>query len=702
LFVLLVSAYTAYNVYTCASRYNARVAHNHTSERLLKSHPYTLALRFLHAPAPFCAPRKCVGVLFIRCGVAAAAMSSKRKADSEPSLDDVGPLSKKPTVTAVAAPSSAAAGTLVNPKRIRVLKAGTIGNGPVVLWMSRDQRMNDNWALLYAIEAAQKAAAAAGGEGGGSPQVAVAFNLVPAFLGAGARQFGFMLRGLRELQPRLEARGIPFFLLKGDPAQTLPSLVSRLGAGLLVTDYSPLRLGRQWKEQVCAAVSVPVHEVDAHNVVPVWVASDKREVGARTLRPKIHKHLPEYLRDFPEVPTLPTWSHPIRPEPVDWEALLEEVLTRGSEVPEVDWCKPGEEAALAALNGPSGFLSPSRLSLYDTKRNDPSTPKALSGLSPYLHFGQLAPQRAALEAAKHRAKYKAAVESYLEELVVRRELSDNFCHYTPDYDRLSCAAEWARESLNKHRGDKREFLYRREQLEAGRTHDELWNACQLEMVHRGKMHGFMRMYWAKKILEWTASPEEAIEIAIYLNDRYELDGRDPSGYVGVMWSMAGIHDMGWAERPIFGKIRYMNYAGCKRKFDIKAYCAYVDRLVAEVRAKQRGLMQKKTKPATAAGVAGAVAGGVAAAAGGAGAAATALTATAAAATAAAAVAVKVKAEVKEEEEEEAGPSPGTTAGAAKGGAGSKAGSPSRAAKGSSSSPKPSEGSGGKRRKPAAA
>ncbi|PNW75594.1 hypothetical protein CHLRE_12g533000v5 [Chlamydomonas reinhardtii] len=541
-------------------------------------------------------------------------MSSKRKATEAPAAGEdgaAGPSSKKQAAAsasaaaaAAGAGSAAAGGALVNPKRVRVLKPGSIGKGPVVYWMSRDQRLADNWALLHAIEAAQGAA--------GSSQVAVAFNLVPAFLGAGARQFGFMLRGLRQLAPRLEARGIKFYLLKGDPAHTLPQLVSGLGAGLLVTDYSPLRLGRTWRDQVCSALgSVPVHEVDAHNVVPVWAASEKREVGARTLRPKIHKALPEFLREFPEVPTLPAWTPAVAPEAVDWDGLISEVLSRGADVPEVEWCTPGEEAALEALTGPRGFLSPARLSLYDTKRNDPATPSALSGLSPYLHFGQLAPQRAALEAAKHRAKYKAAVESYLEELVVRRELADNFCHYCPTYDSLEAAAEWARDSLDKHRTDKREFLYTRDQLECGATHDELWNAAQLEMVHVGKMHGFMRMYWAKKILEWTQGPEQAIEWAIYLNDRYELDGRDPGGYTGVLWSMAGVHDMGWAERAVFGKIRYMNYNGCKRKFDIKAYVAYVSKAVAEAKAKGRAA---KLPSAAAAGASGAAAAGATAAA----------------------------------------------------------------------------------------
>ncbi|KAF8071386.1 PHR1 [Scenedesmus sp. PABB004] len=387
--------------------------------------------------------------------------------------------------------------------------------------MSRDQRMRDNWALLYALE---RAAAT------GAP-CAVAFNLVPAFLGAGARQF------------------------------------------------------------VASRVAVPFAEVDAHNVVPVWVASDKREYAARTIRPKIHAKLPEFLVEFPAPPRPAPWGdgRP-QPDPVDWEALLAEVRERGAAVPEVTWATPGEDGAAAALVGaPGSFLSPARLSLYAAKRNDPGEPQALSNLSPWLHFGQLAPQRAALEAAKLRPKHRDSVEGFLEELVVRRELADNYCHYCPaTYDSLDAAYDWARDSLAAHAGDKREFIYTTEQLEAGRTHDELWNAAQREMVVRGKMHGFMRMYWAKKILEWTPSASEAVRVAIYLNDKYQLDGRDPNGYVGVMWSVAGIHDQGWGERPVFGKIRYMNYAGCKRKFDIPKYVAYTQREEAAAKRGQAG------------------------------------------------------------------------------------------------------------------
>lgn len=460
----------------------------------------------------------------------------------------------------------------VNPKRVRELAGGAQGSGPVIYWMSRDQRVTDNWALLYACEAAART---------GAP-VAVAFNLVPEFLGAGARQFGFMLRALRLLEPKLRALGIPLFMLSGDPTKTIPELAGSAGAALMVCDYSPLRLGRAWRDGVAERLSCPFHEVDAHNIVPAWLASGKREYAARTLRPKIHAALPEFLTDLPQpVAVQAPWSWP-QPEAVDWDALLGEALRRGAAVPEVAWLQPGEDAAVEALRS---FLTKDRLALYDAKRNDPCVPNAQSGLSPYLHFGHLAPQRAAVEASRVKAIHKASVDSFLEELVVRRELADNFCHYEPLYDSIEAGYGWARETLAAHAADKREYLYTREQLEAAQTHDKLWNAAQLEMVSTGRMHGFMRMYWAKKILEWTASPEEALASAIALNDTYQLDGRDPNGYVGCMWSIAGIHDQGWAERAVFGKIRFMNYAGCKRKFDIEKYCARVEGLVRAARGK---------------------------------------------------------------------------------------------------------------------
>jgi deoxyribodipyrimidine photo-lyase len=233
----------------------------------------------------------------------------------------------------------------------------------------------------------------------------------------------------------------------------------------------------------------------------------------------------------------------------------------------VDGFTPGPEAAGNALHA---WVS-GRMRGYDDGRNDPNADRQ-SNLSPYFHFGQLAPQRAAFAAAKSKNPNEDA-EAFLEELVVRRELSDNFCHYNPHYDSLKGVAGWASKTLDEHRDDTRKYVYSYKRFEAANTHSALWNACQMEMVESGKMHGYMRMYWAKKILEWSESPEQALDIAIRLNDRFELDGRDPNGYVGCMWSIGGVHDRAWTERPILGKIRYMNERGCRRKFDVDAYIA---------------------------------------------------------------------------------------------------------------------------------
>ncbi|CAL5437159.1 unnamed protein product [Camellia sinensis] len=476
--------------------------------------------------------------------------------------------------------------------RVRVLKEGSRPSdremGPVVYWMFRDQRLRDNWALIHAVDQANKA----------SVPVAVGFNLFDEFLGAKARQLGFMLRGLQQLHRDIQdTLHIPFFLFQGEAIETIPTFLEECGASLLVTDFSPLREVQSWKDEICKRVSdsVSIHEVDAHNVVPVWVASEKLEYSAKTLRGKINKLLPEYLIDFPKMgPPIKKWA--ATNCFVDWENLITEVVRKGAEVPELEWCEPGENAAMEVLMGSkSGFLT-KRLKNYSTDRNNPLKPKALSGLSPYLHFGQISAQRCAIEARNVRKLCPQAVDAFLEELIVRRELADNFCFYQPQYDSLQGAWEWARKTLLVHAPDKREHIYTREQLEKAQTADPLWNASQLEMVYGGKMHGFMRMYWAKKILEWTSGPEDALAISIYLNDKYEIDGRDPNGYVGCMWSICGVHDQGWQERPVFGKIRYMNYAGCKRKFDVDGYIAYVKRLVGEIKKrKAETLLNEKKK-----------------------------------------------------------------------------------------------------------
>ncbi|XP_038001563.1 deoxyribodipyrimidine photo-lyase-like isoform X1 [Motacilla alba alba] len=443
-----------------------------------------------------------------------------------------------------------------NKKRVRLVSQGSDLKDDarcILYWMCRDQRVQDNWAFLYAQRLALKQ----------ELPLHVCFCLVPKFLEATIRHYRFMLRGLQEVAEECAELNISFHLLLGYAKDVLPAFVTEHGVGGLVTDFSPLRLPRQWVEDVRERLpeDVPFAQVDAHNIVPCWVASLKQEYSAKTIRGKIHAQLPEFLTEFP-----PVVRHPHSPscpaEPIAWEACYSSLQVDHS-VKEVEWATPGTAAGMAVLKS---FIA-ERLKSFSTHRNDPNK-AALSNLSPWLHFGQVSTQRAILEVQKHRRNYKDSVAAFVEEAVVRRELAENFCYYNENYDSVQGAYDWAQTTLRLHAKDKRPYLYSLQELEQGTTHDPLWNAAQLQMVQEGKMHGFLRMYWAKKILEWTRSPEEALQFAIYLNDRYELDGRDPNGYVGCLWSICGIHDQGWAERPIFGKIRYMNYAGCKRKFDV--------------------------------------------------------------------------------------------------------------------------------------
>lgn len=438
-------------------------------------------------------------------------------------------------------------------KRARILKEGAFARGPVVYWMSRDQRVNDNWALLFAQDIALR----------NKRPLVVVFCLVPEFLHATIRQYGFMLEGLQELESTLDKKNIRFILEAGAPGDVIPRFINKTEAACLISDFDPLRIKKTWKEKVTKVISVPFYEVDAHNIVPCWLASPKQEYAAYTFRPKISRLLPEFLEVLP-----PIRKHPFPYKDkiihIGWKKTLS-LLTTDTSVAEVNWLKPGEKAAQKVLRS---FIT-NKLKVYDRTRNDP-VKDAQSNLSPFLHFGHISAQRIALEVKASNVS-QTDKDAFLEELILRRELSDNYCFYNERYDSVEGFPDWARRSLDKHRGDSREYIYTHDQFENAETHDMLWNAAQREMMVRGKMHGYMRMYWAKKILEWSASPETALETAIYLNDRYELDGRDPSGYTGIAWSIGGVHDRAWNERRVFGKIRYMSFHGSKGKFDVNKY-----------------------------------------------------------------------------------------------------------------------------------
>ena len=423
--------------------------------------------------------------------------------------------------------------------------------GPVLYWMSREQRAFDNWGLLAAAAEAREMRA----------PLYVVFALAPSFLGATWRQYDFLLRGLRETERQLRDRRIPLLIRTGEPPDSVGALARELSAGSVFTDFDPLRPKTAWRKALAASLPVRLTEVDGHNIVPCRVASQKREYAARTLRPKLHSLLPERLTDIPALETHP-FPPADFPAPQDFDAL-ERRITADRSVSPVPGFPPGYSAGMERLRS---FLE-EKLDRYPEDRNDPCR-DALSGLSPYLHFGQISAQRVAFEASR---TVSPGAGAFLEELIVRRELADNFCLHAPSYDTPDAWPDWGRKTLERHSGDHREYIYPKETLEAAETHDPLWNAAQREMTERGKMHGWLRMYWVKKLLEWTETPEEALALAIAMNDRYELDGRDPNGYAGIAWGLAGLHDRPWGERPVFGLVRTMTFDGAKRKFDLRRY-----------------------------------------------------------------------------------------------------------------------------------
>lgn len=436
-------------------------------------------------------------------------------------------------------------------RRSRLLTSGRQGRGPVFYWMSRDQRVSDNWALLWAQQEAILH----------NKPLVVAFNL-PFDEKATYRHYSFMLNSLGQLQQKLKELNIGFHFITGPPEKLLPTFINELDAHCLVTDFEPLQNKLHLQNTIIKKIQAPVYEVDTHNIIPTWVVSEKKEYAAYTIRPKINRLLSDYLTEIPQVKKHP-FPYKQDAENIDVKKFLQKVPN--TSVSELKKHLPGEKQALLVA---TTFIQ-NGLKNYSQYRNDPCQ-NAQSGLSPYLHFGHLSPQRLTLM-VKESGLPPEQCGDFLEELIIRRELADNFCLYEPKYNSCLAFPNWSQKTLNEHRLDKREYLYTLEQLKNSETHEPLWNSCQRNLVTEGKLHGYLRMYWAKKILEWTPTPEQAMEYAIFLNDRYSLDGRDPNGYSGIAWSIGGVHDRAWAERPVFGKIRYMNAAGCRRKFDVDTY-----------------------------------------------------------------------------------------------------------------------------------
>jgi deoxyribodipyrimidine photo-lyase len=418
-----------------------------------------------------------------------------------------------------------------------------------------------NHALEYAIGEANRL----------NLPVVVVFGLTDRFPEANLRHYAFMLEGLEEVRKGLESRGIRFALMHRSPELAATALAEE--AALVVADRGYLRIQRQWHSHVAANSPCTVVQVESDVVVPAETASPKEEYTAGTLRPKMQRILKGYL--------VPLKARPVRKDSLslrldadpegDFTALLEKMKIDRTVGP-VRALRGGTNRAKALLET---FVN-MKLGHYGDLRNDPGLDYS-SGLSPYLHFGQISPLAVALRVSGEKNIPAATRESFLEELIVRRELGINFTLYNERYDEYASLPDWAKKTLAEHAKDHREYLYDEGQWERAETHDPYWNAAQREMVLTGRMHNYMRMYWGKKILEWSRTPEEAFRTALRLNNRYELDGRDPNSFAGVAWCF-GKHDRAWFERKVFGKIRYMNDAGLKRKFDMDSYLNKVDAL----------------------------------------------------------------------------------------------------------------------------
>ena len=444
--------------------------------------------------------------------------------------------------------------------RVKILNKATARKRRHVLyWMQASQRAEENHALEYAVMAANEL---------GKPLL-VFFGITDSYPEANERHYAFMIEGLREVRRALDKRGIDMVIQRRSPDEG--AVEHSLDACLAVVDRGYTKIQREWRARAASRIECPLVRVESDVVVPVEEASPKEEYSAATLRRKLAKKRDDYL--------LPAGKAVLRKqaslrgvdrfdvEDVD-VALARLSLDRSVAVPAGDRrLRGGTHEAKALLDD---FLA-HRLDDYPEARNDPSV-DGTSRMSPYLHFGQISPLSIALRVIEAGGPGK---DAYLEELIVRRELGVNFVAYNDRHDVYEGLPEWCRKTLAGHRKDKREYLYGMREFEEGRTHDPYWNAAQKEMVGTGRMHGYMRMYWGKKILEWAETPEEAFRIALSLNNRYELDGRDPNGYSGVAWCF-GKHDRPWGERPVFGMIRYMNDRGLRRKFDADAYVRKVE------------------------------------------------------------------------------------------------------------------------------
>jgi deoxyribodipyrimidine photo-lyase len=448
--------------------------------------------------------------------------------------------------------------------RVKALNDGKFNkNGKfVIYWMSQSHRANFNHSLEFAIELSNAY----------RKPLLVYFPITDKYKYSNARYYKFMLDGILEAKKSIEERGIRFVIEKVDDIKHRVVEISR-DAFALITDKAYLKFYRRLNRYVADKLDIPVYEVESDVCVPVEIASDRLEPYAFGFRKKIYSIMDAFIVELK--------PREVKIKSVSLDFGIGELTPKYS-LEILDILSIDKSVSLSPFVG--GYSQARKyleefierkLHKYKDFRSHPELDYQ-SNLSPYLHFGQISPIEVVLEVLSKYGKDEN-VDSFFNELIVWRELARNFCYYNPNYNHYEGIPDWAKETLEEHKKDRREYIYTREELENAKTHDEYWNSAQLELLKTGKMHNYMRMYWCKKIIEWTDDPKQAFDIACYLNDKYELDGRDPNGYAGISWCF-GTHDRPWKERKIFGKVRYMSASGLEAKFDIKKYVEKVKRL----------------------------------------------------------------------------------------------------------------------------
>jgi deoxyribodipyrimidine photo-lyase len=439
--------------------------------------------------------------------------------------------------------------------RVTVRRAGSPDpyGACVVYWMQRAQRGVDNPALDVAVEAANTL----------RRPVVVFLAPVPSYPNANLRHYQFLAEGIPDIAAALAKRNVGF-VLRRFPEHSLLRFCEEVKAALVVGDENPMRELEAWRRAAAKKLKVPLWTVDADVIVPSKLL-EKAQYAAHIIRPRLQAQLKAFLVASNNPRAQVDWTKPQGLQALEPGFDITHGWELDRSVSPVSGWRGGTGAGLRLL---TDFIQ-HNLRRYGTQRNKPEDDHT-SRMSPYLHFGHISPITVALAAEKADAP-KADKEAFLNQIITWRELAVNLVRFNADYDSFECGEPWAHRTLAKHAADPRPVLYSEKQLEQAETHDQLWNAAQTQMVSTGWMHNYVRMYWAKKILEWSRSPAEAHRIAVRLNDKYELDGRDPNGYAGIAWAIVGKFDRPWFERPIFGQIRYMSRESTGGKFDSKRY-----------------------------------------------------------------------------------------------------------------------------------